>query len=100
MRLVFAVLRPSQVESVRRALAAVDVDRLTICDAQGRGPDGQLVQESILEIAVNDDFLDRTTRAINDVLAASGGDDHGRLLSLPMTEAVQLYRGVRGPEAV
>lgn len=100
MRLVLAVLRPSQVESVRRALDAVDVTRLTICDAQGRGPDGQLVQESMLEIAVNDDFLDRTTRAIADVLAASGDDDRSRLFSLPMTEAVQLYREVRGPEAV
>lgn len=100
MRLVLAVLRPSQVESVRRALDAVDVTRLTICDAQGRGADGRLVQESILEIAVNDDFVDRTTQAIADVLATSGDDDRGRLFSLPMSDAVQLYRSVRGPEAM
>ncbi|MFM1903233.1 MAG: hypothetical protein RLZZ440_1133 [Planctomycetota bacterium] len=100
MRLVLAVLRPSQVESVRRALDAVDVTRLTVCDAQGRGPDGGLVQESILEIAVNDDFLDRTTGAIAGVLEASGDGPAGRLFTLPMTEAVQLYRAVRGPEAV
>lgn len=100
MRLVLAVLKPAQVESVRQALAAVDVTRLTICDAQGRGPGGVLVQEAMLEIAVNDDFLERATGAIADVLAAGGEKTAGRLFTLPMTDAVQLYRGVRGPEAV
>jgi nitrogen regulatory protein PII len=100
MRLILAVLRPSQVESVRRALVAVDVTRLTICDAQGRGADGSIVQEVILEIAVNDDFVDRTARAIATVLAASGEGVAGRLFTLPMTEAIQIYRAVRGPEAV
>jgi nitrogen regulatory protein PII len=100
MRLVLAVLKPAQVESVRQALAAVDVTRLTICDAQGRGPGGVLVQEAMLEIAVNDDFLDRATGAIADVLAAGGEQATGRLFTLPVTDAVQLYRAVRGPEAV
>jgi nitrogen regulatory protein PII len=100
MRLVLAVLRPSQVESVRRALDAVDVTRLTVCDAQGRGDDGSLVQQAILEIAVNDDFVDRTTQTIASVLEASGTSPAGRLFTLPMSEAVQLYRAVRGPEAV
>jgi nitrogen regulatory protein PII len=100
MRLILAVLRPSQVESVRRGLAAVDVTRLTICDAQGRAADDSLVQEVILEIAVNDDFVDRTTQAIAAVLAASGEGLAGRLFTLPMTEAIQIYRAVRGPEAV
>ncbi|MFM8415093.1 MAG: P-II family nitrogen regulator [Planctomycetota bacterium] len=100
MRLVLAVLRPSQVESVRQALVAVDVTRLTICDAQGcGGPDG-LVQRAVLEIAVNDDFVDRTMQAIATVLAAGGEPVDGRVFSLPMTEAVQIYREVRGPEAV
>jgi nitrogen regulatory protein PII len=100
MRLILAVLRPSQVESVRRALAAVDVTRLTICDAQGHGRDGQLVQEVLLEIAVNDDFVERSTRAIGGVLDAGGEGVAGRLFLLPMAEAIQIYRAVRGPEAV
>ena len=35
MRLIVAVLKPSQVEVVRQSLAGVHVTRLTICDAQG-----------------------------------------------------------------
>lgn len=100
MRLVFAVLRPSQVESVRQALFAIDVTRLTICDAQGwGGPDG-LVQRVVLEIAINDDFADRTMRAIAAVLAAGGEPTEGRVFAVPLAEAVQIYRDVRGPEAV
>lgn len=100
MRLVLAVLRPAQVESVRQALAEVDVSRLTICDAQSWGGPEGLVQRTILEIAVNEDFLDRTMRAIATVLAAAGEPLEGRVFALPVTAAVQIYRDVRGPEAV
>ena len=119
MHMVVAVLRPAQLEAVRQALAAVHVTRLTICDAQGYpGPDGSgtdggsgLVQESVMEIAVNDDFLERTIDTIRNAMllgeesAADGGGDgfpnrSCRLFVLPIHEAVQIYRDVRGPEAV
>ena len=120
MRLVVAVLRPSQLEAVRQALAAVHVTRLTICDAQGyhaskgdhglRGESG-IVQESVMEIAVNDDFLERTVDTIRRAMllgdelstdAAPNGSPRpsGRLFVLPIHDAVQLYRDVRGPEAI
>jgi nitrogen regulatory protein PII len=120
MRLVVAVLRPSQLEAVRQALAAVHVTRLTICDAQGyhasqgypglRGESG-IVQESVMEIAVNDDFLERTVDTIRKAMllgdepstdAAPDGSPRpsGRLFVLPIHDAVQLYRDVRGPEAI
>jgi nitrogen regulatory protein P-II 1 len=101
MRLVVAVLKPSQVESVRQALAAVSVTRMTVCDAQGwRAAGGGLLQQAILEIAVNDDFLEPTVRAITAAIEAGGDSATGRLHALPMSDAVQLYREVRGPEAV
>jgi len=101
MHLVIAVLRPSQVESVRRALATANVTRMTIGDAQGwheRG--GGLRQEALLEIAVNDDFLAAATGAITAAVEAGGDSAAGRLFTLPIGEAVQLYREVRGPEAI
>ena len=122
MRLVVAVLKPAQVEAVRQALAAVHVTRLTICDAQGYsgGSEGNtaLVQESVMEIAVNEDFLERTVETIHKAIdkeihtamhlgETPGGDAGdtaqstiGSLFVLPIDEAVQLYREVRGPEAV
>ena len=101
MHLVVALLKPSQVESVRQALAAASVTRMTVCDAQGgRGQEESLVQQAVLEIAVNDDFLAPTVKAITAVLEAGGDSPAGRLYSLPMLNAVQIYREVRGPEAV
>ncbi len=105
MRLIVAILKPSLVESVRQALAAVEVTRMTICDAQGfrsRGASGDRrpVQEAVIEIACNDDFVGRATEAIAHVMDASGEATAGRLFTLPMVDAVQLYREVRGPEAV
>jgi nitrogen regulatory protein PII len=102
MRLVIAVLKPAQVESVRQSLAAAHVTRMTVADAQGYGvlPDGAIAQEAVVEVAVNEDFLARTVEAITAVLSAGGGDVQGRLFVMPMQEAVQIYRSVRGPEAV
>lgn len=102
MRLVMAILKPSQVEGVRQALAEVDVARLTVCDAQGYGapPADAVVQQAVMEIAVNEDFLNRTVTRIAAALAAEGDDAERRLFVLPMDDAVQLYREVRGPEAV
>ncbi|MFM8892040.1 MAG: P-II family nitrogen regulator [Planctomycetia bacterium] len=106
MRLVIAVVRPAQVEAVRLALAAVHVTRLTVCDGQGAafGARAGITQQTVLQVAVNEDFLARTVDTIRSVLAAApegpGGDDGGGLFVLPMSEAVQIYREVRGPEAV
>lgn len=101
MRLVIAIVKPAAVEFVRQALAAVHVTRLTVCDAHEYGPDaaGSLVQEAVLEIAVNDDFLDRTTGTLAEVLAAIG-PDAGRVFVVPIEQTIQIYREVRGPEAM
>jgi len=114
MRLVVAVLKPAQLEAVRQALAAVHVTRLTVCDAQGysgiNAGAAALAQESVMEIAVNEDFLERTVETVRRAmqLADTGSDDARdapqssacSLFVLPIHDAVQLYREVRGPEAV
>lgn len=101
MRLLVAIIKPAEVESVRQALAAVQVTRMTICDSHGYdlASSEPLAQHAMLEIAVNEDFLDRAVTAITGVLRA-GGDVTSRVFVLPMDDAVQLYRSVRGPEAV
>lgn len=101
MRLVIAVVQPAQVEAVRQALAGVHVTRLTICDAQGYDDAlGRLVQQTCLEIAVNDDFVERTVSTIAAAISLSGTGRSGQVLVMPMEDAVQIYREVRGSEAV
>jgi len=124
VRLVVAILRPSEFEPVRHALAAVHVTRLTVCDAQehvlagsvvthalgpvppaaGTGAAAGIAQAAVMEIAVNDDFLERTLDTIVAAMrlagAAAGRDAADRLFVLPMDEAIQIYRDVRGQEAI
>lgn len=115
MKLVMAVMRPGRVEAVRQALAAVHVTRLSIADGLGfadspgaadapgvaeAGPVGDIVQESILEIAVNDDFLSRTVDTIATAAGRAADDRGASIYVLPIEEAVQIYREVRGPEAM
>jgi len=110
MRLVIATLLPGQVEAVRHALAEVHVTRLSIADAHGypmAGSTGAVAQLAVMEIAVNDDFLERTVATIAGVMNltgrpedASGGVAATGLYVLPISETVQIYRAVRGPEAI
>lgn len=102
MRLILASIKPAQVEAVRQALAAVHVTRLTICDVHAYLP-GQaatVFQDVLLEIAVNDDFLSRTVETLVVALGPEAPAESGRLIVLPMDDAVQIYRAVRGPEAI
>lgn len=123
MKLVLAVVPPSRMEAVRQALAEVHVTRLSIADGHGyqtlphaaaEGPSQRIVRHLVLEIAVNDDFLARTVEVITQALqltATAEPDasdavsqdyviDPGGVYVLPMETAVQIYRDVRGPEAL
>ena len=123
MKLVLAVVPPSRMEAVRQALAEVHVTRLSVVDGHGyqtrtssaaKGASQRIVRHLVLEIAVNDDFLDRTVEVIEqalrlrapadtDLASESSQDyviDPGGIYVLPMDTAVQIYRDVRGPEAL
>jgi nitrogen regulatory protein P-II 1 len=126
MKLVLAIVPPSRMEAVRQALAEVQVTRLSITDGHGyqqaggnslqHAPGAQqggqrIVRHAVLEIAVNDDFLDRTVQVLERALrlAAAAEEsnpadepvgDPGGVYVMPMDTAVQIYRDVRGPEAL
>ena len=115
MRLVLAIIRPTKLSAVREALSKVGVKRMTVSDAQGFGRQrGQsamyrgneyktnLLRKSVLEIVVNEDFLERTIDTIIGI-ARSGpvGDiGDGKVFVLPLVEAISLSDGSHGPSAV
>jgi nitrogen regulatory protein P-II 1 len=115
MRLVVALIQPAKLQAVQEALAKIGVDRLTVCDAQGFGQQrGQrsnyrgvettstLLRKVALEIAVNEDFLERTVETIARVARTgeSGNIGDGKIFVLPFEEVIRLSDTVRGPEAV
>ena len=115
MKMVLAVIQPTKLGAVQEALAKVGVERMTVCDGQGFGRQrGQtemyrgveyktrLLRKIALEIAVNDDFLQRTVDTIINT-ARTGPDGNigdGKIFVVPMDEAWQIGGSVRGPEAI
>jgi len=115
MRLVFAVIQPTKLKAVQEALAKIGVDRMTVCDAQGYGQQqgrtagaressgpAKLLRKVTLEIAVNEDFFEKTVETI--VAAARSGQagsiGDGKIFVLPTEDVIRLSDTVRGPEAV
>ena len=115
MKLIIAVIQPTKLQAVREALDRIGVERMSVTDAHGYGRQRgrtelyrgveyktQLLRKVSLEIAVNDDFLERTIDTITRV-ARTGADGHigdGKIFVLPLDECQQIGGNARGPSAV
>lgn len=115
MKLVIAVIQPTKLGAVREALEKIEVARMTVCDAQGYGRQrGQtemyrgheystnLLRKVVLEVVVNDDFLERTIETIAHVARTGpeGTIGDGKIFVVAADEAIQIDDGRRGPGAV
>src|SRR5204863_7246461 len=115
MKLIIAILRAGKLEAVKAALTEVEVFRLTVLDCQGFGRQkGQselyrgheykvnLLRKVQLQIAVNDDFVEPTIRAIIDGgrTGEKGQIGDGKIFVLPMDDCVRSRTGWRGREAM
>jgi|WetSurMetagenome_2_1015567.scaffolds.fasta_scaffold1414761_1 nitrogen regulatory protein PII len=115
VKLVIAIIQPTKLNAVREALEKIEVARLTICDAQGFGRQrgrtemfrgneytSTLLRKIVLEIVVNDDFLQRTLDTIIKVArtGVEGTIGDGKIFVLPAETAIQIDDGSRGPGAV
>lgn len=115
VKLIYAIIRPTKFEAVREALEGIGVERLTVFDAHGFGRQKghtetyrgmeyslNLLRKVVLEIVVNDDFVDRTVELIEQ-LARTGGEGNigdGKIFQVPVEEAIRIEDGLRGKEAV
>ena len=115
MKLILAVIQPTKLEAVRQALTRIGVTRLSVADAMGfarqrgqtesyRGAEYKtnLLRKVQVEIAVNDDFVDQTIECLQQSARSSteGTIGDGKILVLPMTEALQISDGQYGPGAL
>jgi nitrogen regulatory protein P-II 1 len=115
VKLVVAIIQPPKLQAVRDALQRIGVERLTVCDAHGYGRQrGQtatyrgleykttLLRKVMLEIVVNDDFLERTIETI-DAVARTGPEGNigdGKVFVLPVHQVYRIGGTTTGPEAV
>jgi nitrogen regulatory protein P-II 1 len=115
MKMILAVIQPTRLRALKQALTSIGVNRITICDAQEfakhadrepvyRGMEYRtdILRKISLEIAVNDDFLDRTIETIERVARTGphGNDGDGKIFVLHIDLAVSFEPEVRGPGAI
>ena len=115
MKLILAIIQPSKLEAVKEALNRVEVFRLTIVDVQGFGRQKghsevyrgheltvNLLRKVQLQIAVNDDFVEPTIKAIikGGRTGEKGEIGDGKIFVLPMDDCVRIRTGERGREAI
>ena len=114
MKLIIAIIRENQLDQVREALIDADVSRITVSHVSGHGRAkteeiyrGQVVIPNLvpnirLEIAVNDDFVDKTCNAILNATKANEGGmiGSGKIFITPLEEVIRLRTGERGPDAI
>ncbi len=115
MKMILAVIQPTKLDAVQQALARIDVTRMTVCDAMGyarqrgqletyRGHEYKtnLLRKISLEIAVNDDFVERTIDCLEDVArtSAEGNIGDGKIFVVPMEQAIQISDGYSGKGAI
>ncbi len=115
MKLLLAIIQPTKLKAVQESLARIGVERMSVYDAQGyarqrgqtamyRGMEykSRLLRKITLEIAVNDDFLEKTIDTINQV-ARTGPDGEigdGKIFIMPIEDVWQLGGPERGQEAI
>ena len=112
MKYVIAIIKPHRLEAVKAELEKEGVHLMTVVDALGCGRQkgitevyrgvkevDNLLRKVKLEIAVNDNFLDRTIDAIlRGAREEEIGD--GKIFVFDLKDCIRIRTGERGGEAI
>jgi nitrogen regulatory protein P-II 2 len=112
MKMIIAIVQPSKLDDVRDELYKVDVNLMTVSEVLGHGRQkgvtevyrgaremGNLLRKVRIEIAVNDNFVEPTIKAI--VKGAKTGETgDGKIFVLPLSECIRIRTEERGSIAI
>jgi nitrogen regulatory protein P-II 1 len=112
MKLIIAIIQPYKLEAVKEELYKAQVNLITVSEVLGHGRQkgvaevyrgaketGNLLRKIRLEIAVNDDFVEITTKAIIKG-AKTGQTGDGKIFVLDLKECVRIRTEERGQVAI
>ena len=112
MKLVIAYIHPERLNAVQKALFEAEVTKMSVTNALGCGAQGgyhesyrgadievNLLKKVRLEIAVNEDYLERTIDAII-AGAKTGAIGDGTILVLHLAACLRIRTGEVGMAAV
>jgi nitrogen regulatory protein P-II 2 len=112
MKLIVAIIQPHKLEEVKEELYKADVNLITVSEVLGHGRQkgiaevyrgfketGNLLRKIRLEIAVNDNFVDATIKAITKG-ARTGETGDGKIFILPLEQCHRIRTGESGSVAI
>lgn len=112
MKLIIAIIQPESLPAVDRELYKEEVYKMTVSNAIGRGEEEgfkevwrgiseeiHLLKKVRLEIAVNENFVERTINAILKG-AKTGHVGDGKIFVLPLEDCIRIRSGEHGREAI
>ncbi len=112
MKLVVAYIQPHKLKDVKQALYKDQVYKISVTNAMGCGEqhgyeesyrgikfEVNLLKKVRLEIAVNEDFVEKTVNAIIKG-AKTGKIGDGKIFVLDLSECIRIRTGERGKKAI
>ena len=112
MKLVMAVIKPFKLDEVRDSLTELGIQGITVTEVRGfgrqkghteiyRGAEYEVnyLPKIKLELAIEDDLLDRVLETISNT-AQTGQIGDGKLFVSDLTTAVRIRTGETGSEAL
>jgi nitrogen regulatory protein P-II 1 len=112
MKMIIAIIKPDRLEAVKQELYKADVNLITVTEVLGHGRQmgitevyrgvkemGNLLRKVLLLIAVNDNFVEPTIKAI--VKGGKTGEiGDGKIFVLPLEDCVRIRTEERGGQAI
>ncbi|MEW6379844.1 MAG: P-II family nitrogen regulator [bacterium] len=112
MKLIIAMIQPHKLPDVKKALFDAEVHKMTVTNALGCGQqkgytenyrcvihEVNLLKKVRLEIAVNENFVQRTVDAIIKG-ARTGSIGDGKIFVLDIQECIRIRTGEKGGAAI
>lgn len=112
MKLIIAYIQPHILQDVKKSLCKAEVYKMSVTNALGCGEqrgyeesyrgikfEVNLLKKVRLEIAVNEDFVDKTIDAIIEG-ARTGQIGDGKIFVLELQECIRIRTGEKGNKAI
>lgn len=112
MKLVIAIIQPHRLEDVKKELYAANINLITVSEVLGHGRQvgvdefyrgvketGNLLRKVRLEIAVNQEFVEKTVQSIIKG-ARTGKIGDGKIFVLDLPRVVRIRTGEEGTNAI
>ena len=112
MKLILAYIQPHKLNDVKKALFRANVHKISVTNALGCGEqlgyeesyrgikfEVNLLKKIRLEIAINEEFVDKTIDAIIEG-AKTGQIGDGKIFVMDLPDCVRIRTGERGQKAI